>query len=97
MEKKTAVEWLIERMKTYNMTVSVHNTSHQNVMDFYKAIEQAKAMEKEQRLTMPDYDLEDLATNAANNYDSSGNWHVAYELYKEGFQKAIELLTFKSE
>lgn len=23
-----------------------------------------------------DYDLEDLATNAADNYDSSGNWHV---------------------
>ena len=46
--KQTAVEWLIEQMKTYNMTVSVHNTSHQNVMDFYKAIEQAKAMEKEQ-------------------------------------------------
>ena len=45
---KTAVEWLIEQMKTYNMTVSVHNTSHQNVMDFYKAIEQAKEMEKEQ-------------------------------------------------
>ena len=46
--KQTAVEWLIEQMKTYNMTVSVHNTSHQNVMDFYKAIEQAKEMEKEQ-------------------------------------------------
>jgi sulfatase maturation enzyme AslB (radical SAM superfamily) len=44
---KTAVEWLVEQMKTYNMTVSVHNTSHQNVMDFYKAIEQAKEMENE--------------------------------------------------
>ena len=46
--KQTAVEWLVEKMKTYNMTVSVHNTSHENVMDFYKAIEQAKEMEKEQ-------------------------------------------------
>jgi sulfatase maturation enzyme AslB (radical SAM superfamily) len=45
---KTAVEWLVEQMKKCNMTVSVHNTSHQNVMDFYKAIEQAKEMEKEQ-------------------------------------------------
>ena len=44
--KQTAVEWLVEQMKTYNMTVSVHNTSHQNVMNFYKAIEQAKEMEK---------------------------------------------------
>lgn len=49
MEKKqTAVEWLVDQMKKYNMTVSVHNTSHENVMDFYKAIQQAKAMEKEQ-------------------------------------------------
>jgi sulfatase maturation enzyme AslB (radical SAM superfamily) len=47
-KKQTAVEWLIEKMKTYNMTVSVHNTSHENVMDFYKAIEQAKEMEREQ-------------------------------------------------
>jgi len=45
---KTAVEWLVEQMKKCNMTVSVHNTSHQNVMDFYKAIEQAKQMEKKQ-------------------------------------------------
>ena len=45
--KQTAVEWLVEQMKKCNMTVSVHNTSHQNVMDFYKAIEQAKEMEKE--------------------------------------------------
>ena len=44
---KTAVEWLVEQMKTYNMTVSVHNTSHENVMDFYKAIEQAKEMENQ--------------------------------------------------
>ena len=46
--KQTAVEWLDEQMKKCNMTVSVHNTSHQNVIDFYKAIEQAKEMEKKQ-------------------------------------------------
>ena len=44
----TAVQWLVEQMKKCNMTVSVHNTSHQNVIDFYKAIEQAKEMEKQQ-------------------------------------------------
>lgn len=38
------------------------------------------------------YDLEDLATDAADNYDASGNWHVAYELFKAGFQKALELM-----
>ena len=84
----TAVEWLVEQLD---------NTTIFSKYVFLEIIDQAKAMEKDQRLTMPDYDLEDLATNAANNYDSSGNWHVAYELYKEGFQKAIELLTFKSE
>jgi len=84
----TAVEWLVEQLD---------NTTIFSKYVFLEIIDQAKAMEKDQRLTMPDYDLEDLATNAANNYDSSGNWHVAYELYKEGFQKALELLTFKSE
>jgi|LauGreDrversion4_2_1035121.scaffolds.fasta_scaffold80093_3 hypothetical protein len=85
---KTSVEWLIEQLENSNVI---------SRYAFPEIIEQAKAMEKEHRLTMPDYDLEDLATNAADNYDSSGNWHIAYELYKEGFQKAIELLTFKSE
>ena len=84
----TAVEWLEEQVFTWGDKPRWMRDD---------IVKQAKEMEKEQRLTMPDYDLEDLATNAANNYDSSGNWHVAYELYKEGFQKAIELLTFKSE
>jgi hypothetical protein len=91
---KTAVEWLVEQMierKYFAKDVPLSYTTLEHLVN------QAKEMEKEQRLTMPDYDLEDLATNAADNYDSSGNWHIAYELYKEGFQKAIELLTFKSE
>jgi len=37
------------------------------------------------------FDVEKLASEAADNYDSSGNWHVAYELYKSGFNKAMEL------
>jgi sulfatase maturation enzyme AslB (radical SAM superfamily) len=55
---KTAVEWLVEQMKKCNMTVSVHNTSHQNVMDFYKAIEQAKEMEKQKTIDFA-YDIAD--------------------------------------
>mgnify|MGYP003348469275 CR=1 FL=1 len=47
MKKVSAVEWLIEQMKKYNITVSVHTTSHENVSDFYSAIEQAKEMEAE--------------------------------------------------
>jgi len=88
--KQTAVEWLYSQMSNIS-------AGYITELNEYEILQQAKEMEKDQRLTMPDYDLEDLATNAANNYDSSGNWHVAYELYKEGFQKAIELLTFKSE
>jgi len=88
--KQTAVEWLYSQMSNIS-------AGYITELNEYEILQQAKEMEKDQRLTMPDYDLEDLATNAANNYDSSGNWHVAYELYKEGFQKALELLTFKSE
>ena len=58
---KTAVEWLVQQMKTYNMTVSVHNTSHQNVMDFYKAIDQAKAMEKQKTIDFAYEIADDLA------------------------------------
>lgn len=58
---KTAVEWLIEQMKKCNMTVSVHNTSHQNVMDFYKAIEQAKEMEKQKTIDFAYEIADDLA------------------------------------
>jgi hypothetical protein len=36
-------------------------------------------------------DVEELATEAADYFDTSGNWHVAYDLYKEGFNKAMEL------
>jgi sulfatase maturation enzyme AslB (radical SAM superfamily) len=80
--KQTAVEWLIEQMKTYNMTVSVHNTSHQNVMDFYKAIEQAKEMEKEQII------------NARINGDMNGM--CIAKLAKEKAEKYYNE-TFKSE
>lgn len=95
---KTAIDYIIGELldnQTYQHDDYVTIDLSKDHLEYL--INRAKEIEKEQRLTMPDYDLEDLATNAANNYDSSGNWHVAYELYKEGFQKAIELLTFKSE
>jgi sulfatase maturation enzyme AslB (radical SAM superfamily) len=65
---KTAVEWLIEQMKTYNMTVSVHNTSHQNVMDFYKAIEQAKEMEKQQIIDAADWNVTEWQLHNGEQY-----------------------------
>ena len=98
----TAVEWLVEQMKKCNMTVSVHNTSHQNVIDFYKAIEQAKEMEKQQCLKMLPYDLDELATEWYKQQKFQGLSDniisVGYlNMFKEGFQKALELLTFKSK
>ena len=81
--EKTAVEFLEEKIKLkYDI-------------DFYhikKEIEQAKAMEKEQCLKMLPYDLDELAEKACPDVISS-----AHSAYKAGFQKAIELLTFKSE
>ena len=55
-------------------------------------VEQAKAMEKEQCLKMLPYDLDELAEKACPDVISS-----AHSAYKAGFQKALELLTFKSE
>jgi hypothetical protein len=55
-------------------------------------IDKAKAMEKEQCLKMLPYDLNELAEKACPDVISS-----AHSAYKAGFQKAIELLTFKSE
>jgi sulfatase maturation enzyme AslB (radical SAM superfamily) len=69
--KQTAVEWLVEQMKKCNMTVSVHNTSHQNVMDFYKAIEQAKQMEKEIICTAYLDGIDDQYTTSEQYYNET--------------------------
>lgn len=86
--KQTAVEWLIEQL------TEIHP----------KAFQQAKAMEKEQSLTMSDYNLEELAKEFAiqqladpKEYDTSIYAATIQNTYMVGFQKALELLTFKSE
>lgn len=72
--KQTAVKWLIDQMKKYNITVSVHTTSHENVSDFYSAIELAKQMEKEQ------------ICDAWYNSLTKGNFNSALEYYNETFK-----------
>lgn len=57
-------------------------------------INQAKAMEKDQSLKMLPYDLDELADEHANQF-MDGKDH--FYGFKAGFQKALELLTFKSE
>ena len=88
--KQTAVEWLMEQLtKNYPLT----KESAESIID------QAKAMEKRQELKMPDYDLDELART---EYSVGEVWNDEEALirglaFKKGFQKALELLTFKSE
>ena len=92
---KTAVEWLKEIYDSCN-----------NYEKFISNIdwEQAKEMEEEQSLTMSDYNLEELAKEFAiqqladpKEYDTSIYAATIQNTYIVGFQKALELLTFKSE
>ena len=93
MEKQTVVEWLFERFIDLNadMKYSVI-TWEEYLSKRADLLEQSKAMEKEQCLKMLPYDLDELAEKACPDVISS-----AHSAYKAGFQKAIELLTFKSE
>ena len=90
-DNMTAVEWLIEQWPILESQIPE------------RILEQAKEMEKEQSLKMPPYNLDELAnewvfeTNGhkwSNNHDTAGD---NYGSFKAGFQKALELLTFKSE
>ena len=84
-KQQTAVEWLFDQMS--NVAAGyVTELNEQEILD------KAKAMEKEQCLKMLPYDLDELAEKACPDVISS-----AHSAYKAGFQKAIELLTFKSE
>ena len=59
--------------------------------------EQAKAIEKEQSLKMPPYDLDNLASKYSEGKSEAPVFKRAHESdFKAGFQKAIELLTFKT-
>ena len=80
--KQTAVEWLEDQYIKHSG----------NLLEMGKSFEQAKEMEKHQCLKMLPYDLDKLAEKACPDVISS-----AHSAYKAGFQKALELLTFKSE
>ena len=60
--------------------------------------EQAKEMEKEQSLKKIIYDLDELASEYSEGKSTSEVFKRAHESdFKAGFQKAIELLTFKQQ
>jgi hypothetical protein len=85
---KTAVEWLIDE----------HFGGIENCTpDFRNKIQQAKEMEKEQSLKKIIYDLDELASEYSEGKSTSEVFKRAHESdFKAGFQKAIELLTFKT-
>ena len=101
-EKLTAVEWLINEWLYLDQQFDMCLIDRNIYWDKLRQIqEQAKEMEKEQSIKIPDYNLDDLA-NKANGYlyCDSKKEHKALAFddgYKVGFQKAIKLLTFKSE
>ena len=87
----TAVEFLEKRIEEDSDT-SFFNI---NWDKFDEIIKQAKEMEKEQCLKMLPYDLDELANKEyLDGYDTTNLCRLAF---KDGFQKALELLTFKSE
>ena len=83
---KTAVEWLIDEL--YKQGISLYTP---------ELIKQAKEMEKEQSLKKIIYDLDELASEYSEGKSTSEVFKRAHESdFKAGFQKAIELLTFKT-
>ena len=84
--KQTAVEWLFDQLE-FDESVSMDNIE--------EIFNQAKAMENEQSLKMPPYNLDELADEYYKKFDNLPV--IRYNAYVAGFQKALELLTFKSE
>ena len=94
----TAVEQLVEEVEVISNSTGISRI--EKIELYNKAIEKAKTMEKEQSLKMPPYNLDELAEKLLyKKYpyhppSETGYW---MDMYKEGFKKALELLTFKSE
>jgi len=86
---KTAVEFAVEKLEKFIPS------GNQIAIDC--VLEQAKEMEKEQSLKKIIYDLDELASEYSEGKSTSEVFKRAHESdFKAGFQKAIELLTFKT-
>jgi hypothetical protein len=95
--KQTAVEWYNEQLnlygdKAFNKEISLgeYHIKKQELL------QQAKEMEKQQYLKILPYDLNELANECSIDWNGEV-MEGSCSIYKEGFQKALELLTFKSE
>jgi soluble cytochrome b562 len=90
---KTAVEWLYQHL----FPKQLDGFSEEEWSKIDVAFEQAKEMEKEQSLKKIIYDLDELASEYSEGKSTSEVFKRAHESdFKAGFQKAIELLTFKT-
>lgn len=96
--KQTAVEFISKGLFDILQEAENNNILEIGTQNFKRYIEmfekQAKEMEKEQSLKMLPYDLDELADEHANQF-MDGKDH--FYGFKAGFQKALELLTFKPE
>lgn len=86
----TAVEWLIDEIDMQYPDINIKRKEWM--------IDKAKEMEKEQSLKKIIYDLDELASEYSEGKSTSEVFKRAHESdFKAGFQKAIELLTFKQQ
>jgi hypothetical protein len=96
---KTAVEWFLENLRNL---IKESELTDMRPSEFdareMELLEQAKEMEMEQSLKMPPYDLDNLASKYSEGKSEAPVFKRAHESdFKAGFQKAIELLTFKQQ
>ena len=98
--EKTAVEWLCNEWLYIDQEFDMNLIDKKTYWERLRSIQkQAKVMEKRQELKMPDYNLDELAKT---EYPIGEVWSDEQALirklaFQKGFQKALELLTFKSE
>ena len=98
-KQQTAVEWGIEKLASLTFDYMAGFISKREYDQLSKGvIRQAKEMEKEQSLKKIIYDLDELASEYSEGKSTSEVFKRAHESdFKAGFQKAIELLTFKQQ
>jgi hypothetical protein len=88
LKQLTPVEWFYEQLPG-------HIKVSEKVLEI---LQQAKEMEKDQSLKKIIYDLDELASEYSEGKSTSEVFKRAHESdFKAGFQKAIELLTFKQQ
>jgi hypothetical protein len=95
---KTAVEQAVDALRLWSNDWNEFDKTGENKP---KSIEEVIApfiqMEKEQSLKKIIYDLDELASEYSEGKSTSEVFKRAHESdFKAGFQKAIELLTFKT-